>query len=95
MGKDNLIVDESELDSFCENLYNHARNLDSKTSKYINILNKIHNDSIMFGETAKTLTAFIDFSKSLNTQFNVVAQQCRIKTKNFKSQIDADDKFLY
>ena len=38
MGKDNLIVDEEELDAFCDNLYIYARNLDANTNKYINIL---------------------------------------------------------
>lgn len=95
MGKDNLIVDEAELDAFCDNLYIYARNLDAKTNKYINILLKSRRDSIISGEMAKALTDYIAFAKSLNNQFTTVAQQCKKKTKSFKTQIDVDDKFLY
>ena len=95
MASNELIIDDDYCRAMGSYFEKQGNEMDDMIVDYISILEDVRSKGISDGETAKVLTAYIDYVKKLNKKTGNVSKNIKGKIDRFLVQVDAEDKYLF
>ncbi len=95
MASNELIIDDDYCRAMGSYFEKQGNEMDDMIVDYISILEDVRSKGISDGETAKVLTAYINYVKKLNKKTGNVSKNIKGKIDRFLVQVDAEDKYLF
>lgn len=88
-----LVIDEEYINGMAEYFEKQGKQLQKMSNDYIRIMRKVVEDGIIKGETAESLSAFLQYAEKLNRVVASTALQIRDSTVNYLGEIDTRDQY--
>lgn len=88
-----LVIDEEYINGMAEYFEKQGKQLQKMSNDYIRIMRKVVEDGIIKGETAESLSAFLQYAEKLNRVVASTALHIRDSAVNYLGEIDTRDQY--
>lgn len=95
MASKELIIDDEFCNKMGAYLINQGDLLDQVTASYVSILQDVRENGIVGGETAESLSKFIDYATEFKEKMKPISNRTKSKITAFLSNVDAADSYLF
>lgn len=87
-----VVIDEEAMRQKAKKIADDAKVLETKIQKYISILEKVSNNGITDGETAKQLKQYISYCRKLKMQSTIIGQKNQRAIDGFLRDVSEAEK---
>lgn len=90
-----VIVSKESINEYNRLILSIGSSVEALTQEFIGIMKSISGNGIISGQAHEEVTQFTSCINDLQSQFLLIAKKIQATNKQFVTQVDIDDQYLY